>query len=235
MAIAVTVPTAAVAFTTNVTSYALGAFTPTGNAILVFIVTATGTVDPGTVTDTLGLKWIKIASQLYDAVDTIYAFYAITPAAPGSDTITFNCAGDAATGCVLQIFQFTGADLITPIVQSAKNAVTGANPVATFKQAMQTLNGYCAVFGNQTNPPGATIPTSWTQNASTGYITPTAGAQGAYRAGGETITTVTFTLASQAYGMIAVEVAVDALGVASSPVPITQMGSGGFVGQILGG
>jgi len=134
---------------------------------------------------------------------------------------------------VMQIFSFTGADLLAPIAQSASNAAAAANPVATFPNAMKTLNGYCAMFGNTVNPPGATIPASWTQNANTGYITPAAGGQGAYRAGGETGTTVTFTVASSTYGIVAVEVNVDAGAARVAPVFAAELASGGIVGGIL--
>lgn len=235
MAIAITVPTAAVATTTNATSYALGAFTPTGNAILVLIQRGTG---PSMVQGSVAggsLNWIRVKG-LVVGTSLVEAFFAVTPASPASCTATYTLGGSVTgTGSVLQIFSFTGADLLTPIRQTCTGNATSTNPTHVFPNAMGTNNGYCGVFGNGVNPPAATLPTSWTQNASTGYATPAAGAQGGYRAAGETTTTVTWTLASSTWLSIGVEVNVDASGKASDPAWIQTTESGGFVGQILGG
>lgn len=210
MAIGCSEPVAELASTSNATSYALGAFTPSANATLVVLVFATGTAASGSMSGG-GLTWTKKTDFAYNTNDRCYVFWANTGASPGSTTITFDCTGDAATGCVMMVFQFTGSDVnrADPIRQFKTGTGTAANPSVTFDSAMDTLNGYCAGFGIPRNPPTSTAPGSWTEIADTGYGTPTSGATGAYRAGGESGSTVTFTSASGNWGMVAVEVYVD--------------------------
>lgn len=214
-AIGVTEPTAEIASTSNSATYAFAAFTPTANAVLVVMVFASGTVAAAPTITGTGLTWNRLGSnQLYNATNTAYAFWAKTGAAPGSTTITFDCTGDNATGAVMGVFQFTDADVATAVsVKQFKfSATTAANPTITFDAAMGTLNGYAAAFGLPRNPPTSAAPASWTETFDTGYGTPTSGGSGAYRAGGETGSTVTFTSASAAYGMVAVEVYVTGAG-----------------------
>lgn len=205
MAIAISEPVAEYSNTSNATSYALGAFTPTANSFLVCMVFCTGTVAAGSMSGG-GLTWTRQQSILYNAVDTAYLFTAPVGSSPVSTTPTFSCTGDAGTGCVMMIFQFTGHNAANPIVQSDAEARTGANPVITLPGNMVTTNGYAAGFGMPRNPPTSTQPTNWSEIADTGYGSPTAGATGAYRAGGETGTTITFTSLSAAYGILAIEV-----------------------------
>lgn len=212
-AIGVTEPVAEVASTSNATSYAMTAFTPSANSTLVVMVFASGTVGAGTMTGG-SLSWTRKTSILFNSTSTAYVFWANTGSSPASTTITFDCSADAATGAVMTAFQFTDSDVVTadPIKQVKTAATTAANPTITFDAAMGTLNGYAAGFSVPRSPPASTPPTSWTEIADTGYSTPTGGASAAYRAGGETGSTVTFTSASAAYGMIAVEVYVSGAG-----------------------
>jgi hypothetical protein len=199
---------AELASSTNATSYALEAFTPAAEAVLVVLVFATGTVAAGTMSGG-SLTWTRATSVAYNSgVDTAYVFWATTGASPGSTTITFHCTGDTATGCVLMAFQFTHADVSTPtpIRQVKTGTGSGANPAVTFDSALLPANGYCAGFGIPRNPPASTTPFEWTEVADTGYSTPTAGATGAFRVRHESGATITFTSASGAWGMVAVEV-----------------------------
>lgn len=205
MAIGASEPTAEINSTSNLTAYSLAAFTPSANATLVVFVFASGTVAAGTMSGG-SLTWTRATSQVYNSTSTAYVFWANTGGSPGSTTITFDCTGDAATGCVMAVVEFTGTDSSNPIRQVKKGSATSANPSVTFNHALLTGNGYAAGFGVPRNPPTATEPGSWTKIADTGYGTPNAGGAVAYRAGGETGTTYSFTSASAAWGMIAVEV-----------------------------
>lgn len=209
--------------TSNTTSYSLGAVTPSTNSTLVVLAFASGTVASAPTMSGGGLTWKLITRQVYNSTSTLYAFYANVGDTASSTTITFNCSQDAATGCALIAFQFTGTDLLTPnpIRQFKTRATTAANPAVTFAANMDTNNGYCAGFGVPRNPPTSTAPGSWTEVADGGYSTPTSGATGAYRAGGETGATVTFTSASAAYGMVAVEVYASGAG----PAPGANFGT----------
>lgn len=212
-AIGVSEPVIEVATTTNSSTYAFGAFTPSNGSVLVIIAAISGTATT-TATVTGGLTWTQKCAVTYNTTDRTYVLWAKVPDAPGSLTFTVDTGADAGTGAVMAMYQFTGADVITPdpIKQCATNATTAANPVATFSTALGTNNGYAAAFGMPRNPPTSTPPTSWTETHDTGYATPASGGSGAYRAGGETGTTVTFTSASAAYGIAAVEVYVAGAG-----------------------
>lgn len=225
MAIGVSEPVAEVASTSNASSYSFGAFTPTGDSFLVVMVFATGTVAAGSMTGG-GLEWVKLATGGYNTNDTYYVFAAQCSSSPGSVTITFDCTGDNATGCVMMCFQFTGHNQFNPIKQVSHGNTTGANPAVTGILAMDTNNGYCAAFGMPRNPPTSAAPASWTEVADAGYNTPASGASGAYRAGGETGTSVTFTSASAAYGIAFVEVNEAAVGAQ----PVSPIGATGMFG-----
>lgn len=218
-AIGVTEPTAEISSTTNSATYSFAAFTPSNDAVLVIIAALDGT---GTTTATVtgGLTWTQKCAVTYNTGDRLYVLWAKTGTSPGSLTFTVDVTGDNATGAVMAMYQFTGADVVTadPIKQCATNATTAANPVATFGASLGTNNGYAAAFGMPRNPPTSTPPGSWTETHDTGHATPAAGGSGAYRAGGETGTTVTFTSASAAYGIAAVEVYVSGAG----PLPSGQ-------------
>lgn len=216
-AIGVTEPVAEISSTANAATYAFGAFTPTSNATLVMIVAIVGTATT-TATVTGGLTWTQKCAVTYNTTDRVYVLWANTGASPGSLTFTIDVTGDNGTGAIGGMFEFTGSDVTTsdPIKQCATNATTAANPVATFGASLGTSNGYAAGFGLPRSPPTSAPPASWTETYDAGQATPTAGAAGGFRAGGETGTTVTFTSASAAYGIGAVEVYVAGAGPVAS-------------------
>lgn len=206
--IGVSEPVAQVASTSNTTSYSLVAFTPSANAILTVFVFASDTTAVATMTGG-GFSWTLETSVLYNTVNTAYLFWAKTGSSPGSTTVTFDCTGDTASGAIIAISEWTGADVSTPnpIKQFKTAATTAANPTATFDANMTTTNGYAGGVGLPLS--GANVcaqPTLWTEIADTGYGTPTAAACVAHRALGETGATVTFTASSAAYGIIIAEV-----------------------------
>lgn len=205
MALAITEPTVEVASTSNTTSYAMGAFTPTANSFLVCMVFASGTVAAGSMSGG-GLTWSRQTSINFNSTDTAYLFTAPVGASPASTTPTFDCTGDAATGSVMMIWQVTGTNV--GVVQVDAEARTAANPTITMPSALSTGNAYMAGFGMPRSPPSSTPPNvNWTEIADVGYSTPTSGASGAHRVNGETGSTITFTSASAAYGILAIEVA----------------------------
>lgn len=216
-AIGVTEPTPEIAVTTNSATYAFAAFTPAANATVVIIAALTGTATT-TATVTGGLTWTQKCAVTFNTTDRVYVMWANTGASPGSLTFTIDVTGDAATGAVMAMYQFTDSDQVTsdPLKQCATNAATAANPVATFGASMGTLNGYASAFGLPRSPPTSAPPASWTETHDVGYATPTSGGAGGFRAGGETGTTVTFTSASAAYGIAAVEVYVTGAGPVST-------------------
>ncbi len=215
MALAITEPTVELAFTTNVSAYALGAFTPAANAYLVVMVFASGTVDAAPTMAGGSLTWRLLGKQIYNTTDSAYVFGAQAGGSPASCTATMTLPTDAATGCVMMIFSVTGHNLTAPIRQVKTSATTAANPAIAFTNALRTGDATVAGFGMPRSPPASAPPSSgggWTEIADIGYATPTSGASGAYRVTGDTSSTITFTSLSAAYGALGVEFLVDATG-----------------------
>lgn len=208
MALAVSRPIAVINSTSNASSYAMAAFTPTANALLVLFIWASDTwVDPGSVSGG-GLTWSAAVPSTpfptYGASGqhSAYMYYAQVGGSPASTTVTWNCAADAATGAVMVLFQVTGHDTSSPIVQALRqDCGTAANPSIAVA-AMNTANAYLAGVGTTRSPPTSTPPTNWTEVADNGYSTPTNGATAAYRVNGETGTSVQFTTASSTAGFV---------------------------------
>lgn len=213
MAIGVTEAVAEVASTANATSYAMGAFTPAADSTLVVMVAGIATVAAAPTMTGGSLTWTLEVADLAvgGSVDSQYMFWANTGASPGSTTITFDCTGDAATGCFMTCHQFTGSDVnaaspIRQTVVSNSGGVAVADPSATFASALLTGNGYCAMSVCARNPFVAAPPSGWTEDADTGIATPDRGMTSAFRAGGETGTVITFTATSVVWAMMAAEV-----------------------------
>ncbi len=195
-----------VASSVDDTTYAMGAIaSPTADAVYVVMVQAAQTVATGSMSGG-GLTWNKITSVPWNGgVDTIYAFYAVTGSSPGSMTPTFDCTGDGATGVVMSAVAITGANVSNPIRQTGSNTGTTQDPVITFSQNLQTANAYLYHVSTTRNPPGNSHG-SFTEIADTGHTSPARGGAAAYKATGETGTTITATLASTTWGILGIEV-----------------------------
>jgi hypothetical protein len=196
--------------TAQATSYTSNAFTPAAGDLLVVFVAASGTGDPGTMTDSQGLGFTKIASTGYFSnANTVYVFVSNSFASASSMTVTFHCTGDSATGCVIQVARVSGMSRTgaSAVLQSAvAHAPGGTTPAATFAAAVQTGNPTLGLVGNASNPAALTPPTSWTEHDDTGYITPPTGAEYVSRNSGFTGTTITWGAASaSAHGEVIVE------------------------------
>lgn len=195
--------------TANATSYAASGFTPSANSLLVVIVHATNTVAVATMAGG-SLAWTLAASQAYGPASehTAYLFWALTGASPASCTLTFDCTGDAATGCLISPFQWTGTFGASPIRQTAKGAGNGTSATGVFAGAVLTGNGYCGAAANDNNDrPNYTQPSGWTKTMDAGYNTPGSQGIGAYRVGGETGTSFPFAIdATEDWGAIYAEI-----------------------------
>lgn len=227
MAIAITFPVAFVADTSNATSYAASAFVPTANSLLVVINFASATLVTGTMSGG-GLTWVNRADITHSAANKLQIWTAQVGASPASTTVTWDCTGDAATGCLMGVWQVTGHNSSNPVAQ-AKAVDLGSgitNPTITLDQNMNTLNGYI-VFGevNRTTPT-STPPASWTEDFDAGISTPTVGGTGARRNGGETGNTVTLTSASGAWSMAFIEINEATQGVITRKPTLTLLGVG---------
>jgi hypothetical protein len=222
-AIGVTEGAAEIVSTTNAATYDFGSFTPATSNVIVVIAMGRGTVDDGAITNVSGtsLTWTRKTSATFNAgADTVYVFWAKTGVSTAASVYRVDFTGDNATGCIAYMFQFSGADLVTPdpLKQAVTNAATSTNATVTVS-ALDTLNGYAAAWMgalSSSNPANvSTAPGSWTEIGDNGFATPTSNASGAFRAGGETSTSITFTNSSTTWGIAAVEVYVDGAGPAA--------------------
>ena len=209
MAITFNEPTAEVASSTNTTSYALASFTPTANRLLVLWAIATGTTAAGSVTNTgTTLTWAKATSVEWGgSAHTIYCFWAQVPASTSASVITFNCTGDAATGCILAIQQYDGHNTNYPIRQVKTNLATSATASLTFDSDLLTGNASSAASGLASNTITFGSITSYTASANTTYTTPGTRGGAWYQTGGITSGSISSTLSgSVQWGMAAVEI-----------------------------
>lgn len=227
--VAVSEPIVEISSTANAGTYAFGSFTPTANAALVILAYGSGTVGVGSVSNTCSClsDWTRFATTTYNAgADTAYAYIARANSSTSASVITVSTGADNATGMVAAIFSITGQEGMY-IRQFKTSATTAANPTVTLDIALDTNSAYAAGFGMPRNPPTSTAPASWTETMDAGQGTPAQGAAAAFRAGGETGTTITFTSASAAYGMLAVEVYM----LGDIPPPLDPVGVSGMFGM----
>lgn len=216
MAIAASRPVSGLASTSNLSSYAMTAFTPSANCLLVVLVGAQGTVQ-ATPTMTGGsLTWTReaIANNIGGSGASQVIFWAKVGGSPVSTAPTFDCTGDAGTGCFMTVIEFTGYDVnaANPIQQTKMPtaATTSTDANITFASALNTLNGYAIAWGGGLAAGSSAAPSGWTEADDMGFASPTSNMSTAYRAGGEsTAGAFTFTNASTTWLAWGVEVKVD--------------------------
>lgn len=234
MAIGTSEPVAEYVSNADASSYThSSSYTPAANSIQVIFVTATAcTLASPTISG--GSGWSTAPTLITSAtfnsgVSTLYCFVGRAGASPGSFTCTFDCTGDAATGCMMAFVAFTGAASSSYTVQTkVKNSTTGTNPSITFDANLNTNNGYAFACANPANPAGITETGSWTESVDTGHTSPTTGLFVQHRAGGESGATVTTTRAGSInHGIIGIEIAVES---SSSPGSSTGSSTAAGVG-----
>jgi hypothetical protein len=198
--------------TSNLTAYTTGAFTPAASDLLVAGVGAANTIAAGTMTDSQGLGFTKITSGLFmGSADTYYFFVANALAAASSMTVTFDCTGDAASGVNFFVSRVAGmtATGSAAVRQTAKdeNGTGSNNPcVSQFASACLTANPTLGYVFNGNNPAAQTPPTNWTEQADTGFATPSRGGEYISRDSGFTGTQIQWgSIGSATYGALIVE------------------------------
>ena len=209
----------------NTSTYTTASFTPTqGDLLFVAFLPSASLTDPATVTASAnGLTFTRVNSDVRASIDTLQLWVAdqAVPASPSAMTISADFGADPGTGIVLFVTAVTGITRTgtSAVKQSGANhQALGATPTVTFGAATTTTNIVLAYLFNATNPAGMTPPSSFTENADTGFATPNRGGEYAYRLSGHTSTTVTWgSTTATACGSLAVEVDVSAGGT----VPVT--------------
>jgi hypothetical protein len=189
-------------------------YTPLANSLQVAFVIASATV-AGSPTMTGGsLTWTRrvvTQNNIAGIAGDWVIFSAPVGASPASTTPTFDCTGDAATGCIISVVQFTGYDdtLANPLRQSYIDggATTSTNAKVTFPLAVLAGNGYFGCWGGTLTAPNSVQPTDWTEADDIAYASPSVNMGSAYRAGGEiSVGPFTFTSASTSWYSMGVEV-----------------------------
>lgn len=141
---------ASTASTTNAASYTSSAFTPAVNDLLLVMVWASDTLATGAVTNTAGTTFSEILS-IFNNGHGLYCFVAnslVTSTA--SQTVTFTCTGDNATGSVIHIAKVTGMSRtgLSAILQSNSAAVaTSTVPTGTLASFTTSGNSAVCVYG----------------------------------------------------------------------------------------
>ncbi len=204
---------------TDGTVYTTGSFTPSAGSLLVVAITTTGTASVGSVTGTqAGQTFTNVNTAVRNAsADRSYIFVSDALTTATSQTVSFNCSSDAATGAMVQVFSI--ADMsrvgIGAIKQStlSQNQAASTTPSTIFSIAPLTSNIIIASISNATNPSGLTPPANFTEVINTGYSTPSTGIDTIYKESGYTATTITWgSTSATVWGGIAVEVDTSATG-----------------------
>ncbi len=210
---------------TNATDYTTGSFTPALDDLLVVFVKGRITLTrPGTVTDTQSGTYTNILALDGPGTNgTMYLFVrdALTP--NSSMTVNFDCTGDEAGACHIQVMRVsgitrTGSDAI---LQTATQSVQSASttPAPSFSSSALTGNPTLGAVFNRTDPAGMTEPTNWTERGDIGNTGPTTGSETVSRDSGFTGTTITWgSTSASVFGSMIVEVDTSAVSGISIPV-----------------
>ena len=213
----------ATASTTNAESYTSGSFTPAAGDLLVALVTTTGSVEPVGLSDTQALGWTLVATANKSlTADSLYLYVASALAAASSTTVTFDCTGDEATGCTIQVMRVsgvtrTGSSAIRQFQTSSNNSA--GTPSVTLAAAALTTNPTvgAVLHGDGAGAADPEPPTGFTDRNLAGYTTPTTGTVYCSDDSGFTGTTLTWaTATSSDYCALAFEIDASSTGVSGS-------------------
>lgn len=192
------------------TSFQSGSFTPADNDLLVLCVTVTNEASIASISDSQSLGWTLAIGGLYDASIDCFGIYVSNNFALASAmTVTVNLAG-TTTGCAMTVLRVSGmarkgAEAIRQTASQQNQAALGT-PTATFPAVCLTDNVTIGLVANDTNPATVTHPVGWTEQADTGFGTPTTGFEVISRDSGFTGATITWGGTSPTvFGMAAVE------------------------------
>jgi hypothetical protein len=179
----------------NLSVYTTTAFTPAAYDLLFVYVVASGTAQqPGVVSSSTGTTFTRVAPT---ATNVVRAYIANAKSTNTSQTVSFDCTGDGATGAIVNVVRIAGMSRVgtSALLQGVTTNCSGAAgtaPACTFAASALTENPTLGLAENTTNPAGVTPPGSWAEQSDTGYGTPTIGAEYVTRDSGFTGTTITW-------------------------------------------
>lgn len=166
---------ASFADTTALSTYTTGSYTPTANApVFAWVVnTRASPVSTPSSLSGNGLTWNLIAGVENAATTLRGGLYWAMGASPSAGGLSVNFAGNQ-TGCIIHVFELTGADLTGTIVQSNSNAAAAAASVTVTLSAFGNAgNATVACFGGLRNV-AITPDGSMNEIYDNGYDTPAA-------------------------------------------------------------
>lgn len=202
--------------TGNTTSYASGSFTPAAGDLLVVFVIASGTTggtSGGTLSSSAGTTFTQIVNASKGGgADELYLFVANATSSATSQTVTFDCTGDAATGCGIAVMRVAGMSRTGSgaVRQTAvlSDQAGGGNPGGVFSSAVLTGNPHLGFLSNSSSAPVNSAAAGWTEAYDANYNSPTTSVHVLYRNSGWTGTDTAAAYGSTsatAYGCIQVE------------------------------
>lgn len=190
-------------------------FTPTaGSLLIVFVYGSLTSTSLGTLASSVGgLTFVKAgpsaASGGNDGALHCFVAEGVSTATP--QTVTFDSVGDQTTGQVIFVGEVIDAEDVgtDAIRQTAKqdNIAGPSAPEPSFSLAASADNLTLACMAEETsNPAAMTEPDGWTEQADSGFSTPTRGAEYASRDSGFSGTTITWGSSASIYCSMIVEV-----------------------------
>lgn len=156
------------------------AFTPTAGNYLVAFVAASGTVlSSPTLTDSLGGTYTLVHHCIdHSDNDSLYLFVKDTAAVASSQTLTFDCTGDPATGCAVSVEESTGFSAfgVTAVVQSTQaTGSAGTTPLVLYDVNCDENNATVLACHNSANPAALSPPNFWSELFDGGHASPARG------------------------------------------------------------
>lgn len=140
---------ASFADTTALSTYTTGSYTPTANApVFAWVVnTRASPVSTPSSLSGNGLTWNLIAGVENAATTLRGGLYWAIGASPSAGALSVNFSGNQ-TGCIIHVFELTGADTTGTIVQNNTNkAAASASVTVTLSAFANSSNATVACFG----------------------------------------------------------------------------------------
>lgn len=191
MAVAAAVAGTAFSSTSNVASYATASWTPVAGRLYLVAVSNSDANDA--IVPTLsgnGQTWTQVSTQQLTALTRRITVFRCLAASPSAGALTADFAGDAQSGCMIHISEWSGIDTggtngSGAIVQAVAAQWASAAPLVTLAAFSSANNGTYGSFqtGNET----VTLPgVGFTQLSIGTYATPTSNLYTEWRADNDT-------------------------------------------------
>jgi hypothetical protein len=200
------------ASTTDGTSFATASVTPSANKLYLLFISNTKatTADAVSSVSGNGLTWVSVASRNFNTsnVNRISVYRAMIASAPSAGAITITFAA-SQTGCAWSLLEIdgvetSGSDGAGAIAQFTSSLGTSTTPLATLNAFDDATNN--ATVGGFSSAAASTYTagTNFAIKGQTTYLTPSSSIATEFFAGSDT--TVDATIASAAWGSIAIEI-----------------------------